>query len=484
MAFAFPQRLFARGLALAVAALASQAWAVSVDPQGFGQVLLYPYYTVRARAAGDVYSTLLTVTNTAADTKVLRVRFREARNGRQAASLNVFLAAYDSWTAAVLAGQTGPVVSTADQSCTDPPLPSPARSLAFTNTDFSNVNGDAEGPSLTRASEGYVEVFELGVIRDATVLQALRREFGHTQNCGAALDVPLDNVSTIGPPAGGLIGTANIIDVGAGTLYAYDATALSDFSAVPLWSPPSAATPTLADVNPKTSRVLDGAVLRQASFDVAKGASPVDAVSAALMANYVFNWYVLDPATRSDTDWIVTMPTKPFYTDARATGSATARAPFQSAFGAGGSPDFFGNLPGLDCSTGFDRTIPFDREGGSFGNVTLCFPEPPPMPIVLPWTANVLSFNRSDGGVFASANSAPYSTQFANGWAKLIPFPYESGTVHRLSSTDTPPVTFFGLPVIGFMANNFANGLLVVNGVTVLSNYSATSPHRLIRKIQ
>jgi hypothetical protein len=45
-------------------------------------VLLYPYYTVRPTTNG-VYATLFIVTNTAADTKVLRVRFRESRNGRE-----------------------------------------------------------------------------------------------------------------------------------------------------------------------------------------------------------------------------------------------------------------------------------------------------------------------------------------------------------------------------------------------------------------
>jgi hypothetical protein len=323
-------------------------------------------------------------------------------------------------------------------------------------------------------------VFDLGVVRDATVTSALDPSANPRPDCAAALGVALDNVTKIGSPSGGLVGWANIVSVGDGTLYAYDATALADFSSVALWSAPTASTPTLADVNPKVSRVLDGAGAHDATWDVSKGASPVDPVSAVLMANQLLNWYVLDAPTNSATDWIVTMPTKPFYTDAATSGNASARPPFESSFAAGGAPDFFGNFPLDDCSTGFERTIPFDREGRSSGST--CTLPPPPQRAVLPWTANVVTFDRSD--LFGSPIAALYPTPFQNGWAKLVPFQYSTGQVHQLVSTDTPRVKFFGLPMIGFMANDYVNRVLPVNGTNVLSNYSATSAHRVVKLIQ
>ena len=117
-----------------------------------------------------------------------------------------------------------------------------------------------------------------------------RKARGVVPDCPAALAISLDDASKIGPPTGGLMGSGFLINVNAGTLYPYDATALDDFSRVALWTRPTATTPTLDDVNPKTSRILDGAVLRQSSWDVAMGARPADPVSAVLMADQVLNY--------------------------------------------------------------------------------------------------------------------------------------------------------------------------------------------------
>ena len=43
--------------------------------------------------------------------------------------------------------------------------------------------------------------------------------------------------------------------------------------------------------------------------------SGADAVSATMMHSAVINEYVLDAATRSNTDWVLTFPTKRFYVD-------------------------------------------------------------------------------------------------------------------------------------------------------------------------
>ena len=40
------------------------AQAVNVNPDGLGQVLIYPYYTTRADAGGNAYTSLLSVVNT------------------------------------------------------------------------------------------------------------------------------------------------------------------------------------------------------------------------------------------------------------------------------------------------------------------------------------------------------------------------------------------------------------------------------------
>lgn len=467
--------------ALTLTLVTFDAAAVHLSARGLGQVLLFPYYTVRI-TPGGTYNTLLSVTNTAADTKVIRVRFRESRNGREVAGINVFLVPFDSWTGGVVPGPDGPEFVTRDASCTDPALGNAGR-LAFGNTQYAGANADGEDASIDRASEGYVEIFEMGVVADATLLAALAPYRGYDNpgmaNCNAARAVALDNATAIGAPTGGLTGSASIVDVAEGTLYPYDATAIDGFSRVPLWTPPTdLVTPSLADVNPKTSELFDSGGYRQSSWDIAKGASPADPVSAILMQDHLINTYVLDAETQSATDWIVTMPTKPFYVQA-AHGAGAARPPFESTFASGGAPDYFGLAP-TTLEYGdydFGDTQLFDREGGFPIEMFDWAPNPPPALIRLAWTANVVSFNNSN--LFASPTYAYVGAMSPSGWLRLAPYPYAGSAIHRLVSTDTPPHTYFGLPMIGFMANSYVNGALTSNaGGSVLSNYGATSPHK------
>jgi hypothetical protein len=450
-------------------------------------VLLYPYYTIRATRDGP-YNSLFIITNTAADTKVIRVRFRESKNGRPVQSINVYLVPNDSFAAAVVPdpASTGAELFWYDQSCTDPPVAVSPYTLPFSNAQYSGPNADFEDASLARTGEGYIEVFELGVVKDTAVLAALKTDrtvSGVVPDCPTAVAVALDDVSKIGPPTGGLMGSGFLINVFAGTLYSYDATALDDFTRVALWSRPTAAAPTLDDVNPKLSRIFDGAVVRQSSWDVAKGARPADPVSAVLMWDQVLSYFVLDPGTGSGTDWIVTMPTKPNYVSVIGA-IALPTAPFESRFNTGGAPDSF-DVHLIPCNSPTrGNSIEFDREG--FGPaLPLGCPGVPPghLPFSLPWTANAVTFDKSN--VFASSSSVDYGTSKSNGWLRLAPFPNASPSpAHKLVSTDSPPVTYYGLPMIGFMANSYYNGAIPSAQGNLLSAYGATSPHKGVTRIE
>jgi hypothetical protein len=321
----------------------------------------------------------------------------------------------------------------------------------------------------------------MGVIADATLLNAMEPKWIGTTfvypNCYDVRDIPLDNETKVTPPSGGLTGSAFLINVLEGTLYSEDAVALDDFSRVALWARPDPATPSLQDVNPKVSKVLDVSGYRESQWSTDKGANPVDPVSAVLMQNQLINQFVLDAVTRSGTDWIVTMPTKPAYVSS----PSQALPPFESGFGAGGAPDRFGDAPGcIDA----DITMEYDREGNHDNLFGDSFGLPPYCPhiVSLPWVANVVTFSNSN--VLASNIGIPIYGLYQNGWLRLEPFQYATSIVHRLISTDIPPVTYFGLPMIGFMANNYSNGALPTANGPVLSNYSATSPHKGTLRIE
>ena len=475
-------------VSIAVAASTSLQ-AVQLSQHGLGQVLLYPYYTTRTIPKGGPYNTLFIVTNTSSDTKVLRIRFRESKNGRTVASVNVYLVPNDSWAAGIVPTDSGGAqLLWYDQSCTEPAVAIVPATLPFSDSQFTGTNSDFEDDSISRTEEGYFEILELGVVKDLGVLAALkpdRTQPNVVPDCSTALATSLDDASKIGPPSGGLMGSAFLVNVLAGAMYSYEATALDDFSHVPLWSRPSASGPTLEDVNPKVSRIFDGAVLRQNSWDVTKGARPADAVSAVLMQDQVLNYFVLDSGTASGTDWIVTMPTKPYYVSVV---GAYAPPPslFASSFAKGGAPDSFGSFP--PCAP-IVAPLEYDREGQGQLPPSGCLGVPPPtLPFDLPWTSNVITLNESY--VLAAIASVDWrlgdpSRIVQNGWARIGPAPNPSPSMtHKLVSTDSPPTTYYGLPMIGLMVNSYYNGAIPTAQGNLLSAYGATAPHKGIVRIE
>lgn len=87
---------------LAALAGANGAQAVHVNPDGLGQVLLYPFYTVEG--GQDTYINLV---NTTDATKAVKVRFRESLNSQEVLDFNLYLSPKDHWSAVVTADADG-----------------------------------------------------------------------------------------------------------------------------------------------------------------------------------------------------------------------------------------------------------------------------------------------------------------------------------------------------------------------------------------
>ncbi|MEX0914677.1 MAG: hypothetical protein WDZ60_02185, partial [Wenzhouxiangellaceae bacterium] len=79
-----------------MAGMISVANAVNVNPDGLGQVLLYPYYT--ARGGND---TFISIVNTTTAGKAVKIRFIEALNSREVLDFNIYMSPFDVWTAAI-----------------------------------------------------------------------------------------------------------------------------------------------------------------------------------------------------------------------------------------------------------------------------------------------------------------------------------------------------------------------------------------------
>ena len=447
------------------------AQAVNVNPDGLGQALVYPYYTTQGTNAP--YNSLLSVVNSTNSGKVVKVRFLEGKNSKEVLDFNLWLSPKDVWTAAIVPFGAGAGIVTTDLSCTTPPIP--AAGQPFTNIKFSE---DAAGTGLDRTKEGYVEIIEMGNVTGATlaaITHAQPSPPGRPPGCGTlpAVTQPTDLV----PGNGGLFGGISLINpIGGGDVSA-DVVALASFSATTLWAPAGFTTPDLTQVNPKTSVVFNNTEV--VTSDWSASSNSVDAVSAVLMHDNIYNEFVLDPGTASGTDWVITMPTKRYYYNA----NNNVTKLFESNFRASGACDDI-------------LLTQYNREEQTVVNVPGFSPPSPTGTDAICWEANVITFNNTN--VLLSVNKAVLTTAFQNGWVSLNFFPATIvPPVHQLiggatirSSTATgassvqASATYNGLPVIGFAAQSFNNGTLSGPSGPVQAHYTGSFIHKYTRLIQ
>ena len=501
------KRTLAIAVATALGALASSAEAVMLNPRGTGQVLIYPYYTVNHQ------QTLVSVINTTAHGKALKVRFREGYDGRDVANFNVYLGPYDSWVGAVFDtssdGTGAAAIATNDNSCTVPafplaPVPGTLHALAFSNANYSQgiygtPTGTDHGPlGVARTREGFFEIIEMGGVVDqatgsAKTLEAITPVNGKPPGCAQVRDAWAPsgywttNVTTdLLPPAGGLYGAAGIVNVALGTLYAYDATAIDGFSDVVQNSAPENPKPNLATAitdpahDIATAYVPIGNTMVKADYPASTRG--IDAVSAALMADALYNEYDIEAQTGASSDWLIALPTKQFYVDPGIVGfhADDYLPPFEALFGAG-IPNTGGDA-GYSCAA---VDAEFRNREAYLEMQTICG-----VPMVSPgnylcYEAQVVtigsdSFDPSSS-VLKSALIDPLyvlgcgaraSLSSASGNLKVsLSGPYSP---HALRASLTG-ATFVGLPALGFLATNFINANVAPG---VLSNYSGVYPHR------
>jgi hypothetical protein len=475
--------LYAALAGVSALGMAGTADAVHVNPDGLGQVLIYPYYTVRTRAGtvftNPQFNSLLSVVNSTASAKAVKVRFLEGKASKEVLDFNLYLSAHDVWTAGVIPTSDGAGIVTFDKSCTVPTISSnPASPTPFVNFVYASTDADDADSSLDRTREGYVEIIEMGDVPKITpgdtttsaTWTAITHVSGVPPGCtGSAVVAPIAPTNTV-LGTGGLFGSMTIINVNSSAETGYDPVALEAFRTVPpaIWAD-------AGSILPDLTQQLDGTVSGHQAETYAGGlavtsgwTSGINAVSASLMHDNVMNEYVLDTGTASLTDWVVTYPTKRFYVSA-GTGPASGGL-FQKNFSAIGSCD--------------EVVISFwDREENTPGGPPPGFSPPGPNGPVsaLCWEANVITWNNSN--LFASTNSKNISTTFQDGWGRLNLVAGKTFPTHQLVSTTNQ--TFNGLPVVGFSTSTYFNGgVPTPAGGSLQSAYGASFKHKTTTLIQ
>lgn len=492
-----------------VAGIANISNAVNLNPDGLGQVLIFPYYTVNADNL-----TLISVVNTTNNAKAVKVRVLEGRNSREVLDFNLYLSEHDVWTAFLAPtpenfngtpplAPGGGALFTRDRSCTVPNIVTAGEDsfngigIAADGTRYAVLRPFAyTGPAndtgpqgIDRTREGYIEMIEMGTIAaNQPAAAAVRHNAaGVPANCayvvgswfgGTAANWVANSANQMSPPSGGLFGGGVIINVNRGTMLSYNADAIDGFSDTIIHSDPGDLRPNLADANNNSlpppaavrSFVFNSGQLITSSFT---GANAIDAVSSVFMHNRVFNEYNVEAINNSQSEWVLTFPTKRFYVDPGIIGSGPAIPPFTARF----------NVPqgGGACEpislTYYDREerMPPTQPGG------FSPPRPGEAGPTLCWEAQVLTFNQ--GGATSSAilgstyaRNIGLAAGFSSGWLNL-----GFASPNHISRPSIEGHRFRGLPVTGFWAWTAANNFLQVGNQTVLSNYGGLFRHRASR---
>lgn len=336
------------------AGIAGTAQAVNINPDGLGQVLIYPYYTSRG---GN--QTLLSVVNTTEDAKAVKVRFLEGYNSREVLDFNMYMSGYDVWVAAIADDGAGtPTLYIPDSTCTVPYLfeqdsdGDGVGEQAFLPFGYTGANADGGPTTIDRAAEGHMEMIEMGNVNNET---ETAKRLG---SASAATHIPtedgprprdcqqlVDNWTQfgVGPNGmwvqdrrldidrgnGGLFGGAAIVNANNGTMYSYDARAIQGFENRTVTAPgtglpvtplnanlhfvPGDIQPSLNDGSRRDATVFFGEPLAQAvTLIYPRG---VDAVSAVFMKENIMNEYNIQDELNAFSEWVITFPTKAFYVD-------------------------------------------------------------------------------------------------------------------------------------------------------------------------
>ncbi|MHB8679726.1 MAG: hypothetical protein ACYC7G_08330 [Rudaea sp.] len=456
-----------------VVGIANMANAVNLNPDGLGQVLLYPYYTTNAGQ-----QTLLSVVNTTNVGKAVKVRFLEGYNSREVLDFNLFLSPFDVWTATVFKLSDGGVsgagagIFTKDNSCTAPAFTQtggsvPAGYQPFLHYAYTGTLSDGGPTSDTRTLEGHFEIISMSDIVTGSPLSVDTTHVnGVPPGCATAEADFEANTATVAP-TGGLFGAASVVNTGNGTYYTYNADAIDGFTAVALNNKTGSLLPNLAQANDAAGTTATAYVFNNGKLSTSVYPAPaqgIDAVSAVLDASNVYNQYQI--GSNVGSDWVVTFPTKRFYVDPLYVGGTTPIAPFSSIFSKGLSCDVIGI--GI-----------YDREERTTSTPGCGFSPCPPgqPPSSLCHETNVVSFGGTSilGSNLASNIASPYS----NGWVKLA---FTDAAHGGLGATNPPHAmrpatntnTYYGLPVTGFEAEDFVTG----SAGNVLGNYSGVYRHR------
>ena len=486
-------------LAVAASVVSTAQAGVFVNPEGTGEVLMFPFYN-----ADNGNATNMHIVNTTDAVKAVKVRFVEYKNSYEVLDFNLYLSPKDHFAFGVIKDPngTGGAVITSDNSCTVPALGS--ANGDFTGTATTQADGSVVriqpfvnykyaakknvDSSIERTLTGHVEVIEMGVVADVGTPSATSKTMyasfathgatGVPANC-AGLDAAwasgtwatnafgtktINNVvyeSGVSQATGGLYGLSYHINVEAAAAFAIEPTAIDDFygATSSTHTDPGSEAPSLGEGQAVAVVHSDGGdQYVEMTFD-----SGAQAVSATIATSTLSNDVMVNPAIGGMTDWVVTFPTKRLHVDV-ASASAVIPPFTDNWVGAVLQSDGVTYKEDPACET---VTIDqWDREEAFTANSNQFSPKPVTSSSKICNEVAVIATGTAGTASALSASTGVINLGFpyAEGWQR---FTFAQKTTDGDGATGSKYLT--GLPAIGFAAYKVNNGAM---------SYGNTSVHK------
>jgi hypothetical protein len=488
----------ATGLALGGMSLIPSTQAMNLATDGLGQVLIFPYYTVNGG-----WTSLFNITNTSGNVVMAKVRFHESYNSRDVFDLNIVLSPLDVWNMWVADTGNGPAIFTEDHSCTAGVIPAGGQPFddgvnTFGTAAYTGAAADGGPITFQRMNEGYVEVVMMATATlapagtpDTQALPrgavhpnvpngtppgcaALRAAFTSTTTGYGALQAQFPNYA--GNP---LKGSYNLVNGNLGLTAAGSPTTIANFRTTAyisqmltvadaglIFGDPAVGY-TISFHEPSLNSGTTAAqVLNTNDVVLAGPAVPVDIgvaqVTYLLMRQQIINQWsrITNPTNQwtTQSDWVVTFPSKAFYVDNQPANEYSARfadrvpavpggpdatdmpAPFGQFFDNSAAVAPAPTLRGRSCKASPVQVR--DREEYLFPGATFS----PGQTQQLCYEANTMTFNGSNILNSATTSSVVFNPTFGDsGWMLL-----NLGTGVAAGDDVAGNSNLLGLPVIGF----------------------------------
>ncbi len=422
-----------------------------LNPEGRGDVLIFPYYDVR-EVYGKGQNTLFTIINDDSDCEAsecnagmaARLRFREASKGEEVFSTDIWLSRGDVWVGVITHDASVSLPYGARIMSPDWVITGSSGDAFVLGTPFNNGYDFPNTFYVPAGSSNLMGYFEV-----------IGQERTYDRGTSAQMGSQVTRLTGNADAPNHLMGTAYIVRVADGLSFAYNATAVANFSRNKgsLFSGPNSPSPTLMDCED---------TLDQLEFPLSK--------------KEVFAGYSVEDSIGAKFSLIITFPTKNFHfcgkPDYTLKGDPSASCAPTYPLGSPFNPTLvswvgYGYFTaGSGAGEQIDLTL-FDRDQYRAGPIPPCFLSACPLPIPpgLPWGLNMIGLYPGVGAIPGQGfrdNVAFYTGVFQSGFIGII-FP---GTGHiqplnpkitKFQHFDMPFGAYEGMPVIGVALQEFQN---------------------------